>query len=193
MTVFDERPASSLTRRRLPLLGLPVLAGLVWIVAVHSPHGVTQTLREFRGDTSLDPGPNKPMADALVIRRELLRHPGLALSPAQCRTLVGYVGSPVNEQSQSEALDVLSMADRARALSAAQARDAEEAALQVLGSSPGPMVRLEAARLLGHLGSAAGVPALTALQQDGDPKVRQAAGEALARLAAPKKQIKPMR
>ena len=185
MTIFDERPSP--TRRRLPLLGIPVLAVLIWIIAAHSPHGVRQTLREFRGDTVLDPGPNKPMAEALIIRRDLLRHPGVALSPDQCRTLVGYVGSPVNEQSQSEALDVLSMANRARALSAAQARDAEEAALQVLGGSPGPMVRLEAARLLGHLGSAAGIPALTALRQDGDPKVRQAATEALARIAAPEK------
>lgn len=185
MTVFDER--SSPTRRRLPLLGLPVLAVLIWIVAAHSPHGVRQTLREFRGDTVLDPGPNKPMAEALVIRHELLRHPGMTLSPAQSRTLVGYVGSPVNEQSQSEALDVLSLAGRARALSVAQVQDAEEAALQVLGGSPGPMVRLEAARLLGHLGSLTGVPALTALQKDNDPKVRLAAAEALTRIAAPKK------
>lgn len=185
MTVFDER--SSPTRRRLPLLALPIIALLLWSVAAHLPHGVKQTLREFRGDTALDPGPNKPMAEALIIRRDLLRHPGMTLSPAQSRTLVGYVGSPVNEQSQSEALDVLSLAGRARALSAAQVRDAEEAALQVLGGSPGPMVRLEAARLLGHLGSSTGVPALTALQKDSDPKVRQAAAEALARIAVPDK------
>ena len=186
MTVFDERPAPSLTRRRLPLLGLPVLGVLVWIIAAHSPHGVKQAIKDFREDAPADTTSNHSMAEALLIRRDLLLHPGRTLNPAQGRRLVGLVSSPVNDQSQSEALDVLGLAQRAHALPAPQARDAEAAALQVLRDSPGPMVRLESARFFGHLGSPADTAALTALQQDSDPKVREAAGDALARLAAPK-------
>lgn len=184
MTVFDERPAPSPTRRRLPLLGLPVLAGLIWAVAAHSPHGVRQTLGEFRGNAPADPGPDRAMADALLLRRSLLVYPGRKLTPAQSGRLVGIAAGPVSDQSQSEALDVLSLAQRADALSPLQVRAAEGAALQALRGSPGPMVRLESARLLGHLGNRANAPALSALQEDSDPKVRQAAGEALARVTA---------
>ncbi len=189
MTVFDERPPASLARRRLPLLALPVLAAVVWGINAHSPHGVKQAIKDFRDDAPADPGPNRPMADALLIRRDLLRHPGVTLSSAQGRRLVELVGSPRNDQSQSEALDVLGLAQRARALSAVQAQDAETAALGVLRGSPGPMVRLESARLLGHLGNPAGAGALAALQQDPDPKVRQAAAEALADTAIPSDKI----
>ncbi len=184
MTVFDERPASSPTRRRLPLLGLPVLALLIWIAAAHSPHGLRQALREFRGDSSADPGPNRAMADALLLRRDLLMHPGRKFSPAQSRRLIAIAAGPINDQSQSEALDVLSLAQRAHALSPPQEYQAEGAALQALRVAPGPMVRLESARLLGHLGHPAGAPALSALQGDSDPKVREAAGEALVRITA---------
>lgn len=184
MTVFDERPASSPTRRRLPLLGLPVLALLVWMIAAQGPHGIRQTLGEIRGDAPADPGPNRAMADALLLRRSLLVYPGRKFTSAQSGRLVGIAAGPMNDESQSEALDVLSLAQRAHALSPLQVRAAEGAALQALRGSPGPMVRLESARLLGHLGNPADAPALTALQGDGDPKVRQAAGEALARLAA---------
>lgn len=184
MTVFDERPASSPARRRLPLLGLPVLAVLVWIVAAHSPHGFRQALDEFRGDAPADPGPNRAMADALLLRRDLLLHPGRQFSLVQSRRLVGIAAGPINDQSQSEALDVLSLAQRAHALSPPQVRDAEGAALQALRGTPGPMVRLESARLLGHLGNPADAPALSTLQEDPDPKVREAAGEALVWIAA---------
>ncbi len=189
MTVFDERPASSPTRRRLPFMVLPALAVLVWIVAAHSPHGIRQTLGEFRGDASADPGPDRGMADAILLRRNLLMHPGTKLNLAQSRRLVGIAagsadGQLQSDQSQSEALDVLSLAQRAHALSPAQGSEAEAAALHALRGSPGPMARLESARLLGHLGNPADAPALSALRGDSDPKVRQAAGEASQRLAA---------
>ena len=206
MTVFDERPTSASTRRRLPLLGLPVLALLIWAVAVHSPHGLSpqgirQTLGEFRGDAPAEPGPDREMADALLSRRDLLMHPGRKFTPAQSRRLVGIAAGSASgqlqsnqsqsnqsqsDQSQSEALDVLSLAQRAHALSPAQGREAEDAALQALRGTPGPMARIESARLLGHFGNPADAPALSALQGDSDPKVRQAAGEALARIAAAK-------
>ena len=184
MTVFDERPPTpNLVRRRLRLLVLPLLAGLagLGILAAHSPHGPSEALREFRGEAPADPGPNRAMADALTVRRDLLMHPGVKLSPAHQGQLVAIVGSPVNDQSQSEALDVLSLAQRAHALSAAQSAQAQDAALAVLKTSPGPMVRLESARLLGHLGGGASIPALTRLLGDADPKVQDAAREALAR------------
>ncbi len=184
MTVFDERPAPSPARRRLPLLGLPVLAVLVWIAAAHSPPGI-QAVEELRGNVPTDTSANQPMAEALLIRRDLLMHPGVTLSLTQGRRLVGFVGSPINEESQSEALDVLGLALRAGALSAPQARDANTAALEVLRGSPAPMVRLESARLLGHLKTLADAPVLAALQHDSDPKVRQAAEEGLNRLAVP--------
>ncbi len=184
MAVFDERPTPSPARRRLLLLGLPVLAVLVWIAAAHAPHGVSphgiqQTLGEFRGDIPADPSPNRGMAEALVLRRDLLMHPDKQFSLTQSRRLVSIAAGPVNDQAQSEALDVLSLAQRAHTLSPLQVRDAEGAALSALRGSPGPMVRLESARLLGHIGSPADAPALSALQKDSDPKVREAASEAL--------------
>lgn len=186
MTVFDERPTSSPTFRRLRLLALPVLAGLAGfgILAAHSPHSLPKVpamLQELRGEAPAETGSGQAMADTLGIRRGLILHPGVKLSPAQSGTLVQIVGGPVNEQSQSEALDVLSLAQRARALSPPQSQQAQDAALRVLQTSPGPMVRLESARLLGHIGGSGGVSALTALSLDGDPKIQEAARQALAR------------
>ena len=154
------------------------------MVAAHSPHGIRRALAEFRGEAPADFGPNRAMAEALLLRRDLLMHPGRQFSPAQSRRLVGIAAGPINDQSQSEAVDVLSLAQRAHALSPSQEHEAEEAALQALRGSPGPMVRLESARLLGHLGHPADAPALSALQADLDPKVREAAGEALVWIAA---------
>ena len=183
MTVFDERPTPPPSRRRLRLLVLPALAALagLGVLLAHSPHGPAQTLRDFRGESPAEPGPNWAMSDALTVRRDLILHPGVKLSRAQHSRLVTIVGSPINEQSQSEALDVLSLAHRAHLLSPPQSAQAQDAALAVLQTSPGPMVRLESARLLGHLGSAASVPALTLLLADPDPKVQDAARQALAR------------
>ena len=124
------------------------------------------------------------MADALILRRDLLMHPGRKFSLLQSRRLVGIAAGPVNDQSQSEALDVLSLAQRAHALSPLQEHEAEGAALQALRGSPGPMVRLESVRLLSHLGNSADAPALSALSGDSDPKVREAAGAALVWIAA---------
>ncbi len=180
---FDERPASAPTPHRAWLLALPVLVGLIWlgVLAVHAPHGLSQTLKELRGEPPADAGSNPAMADALDIRRGLILHPGERLSPAQSRRLVRIIGAPVNEQSQSEALDVLGLAQRAHALSPSQSQAAQAATLSVLQTSPGPMVRLESARFLGHIGGAASVPALTVLLDDPDPKVQAAARQALTR------------
>ena len=181
MTAFDEGPTPPPARRLLWLLVLPVLAGLagLGVLSAHSPHGAAQTLREFRGEASADSGPNPAMADALEIRRSLILHPGVKLTPVQHSRLVAIVSSPVNEQSQSEALDVLCLAHRGHTLSPPQSAQAQDAALAVLKTSPGPMVRLESARLLGHLGSARNIPALTLLAKDADPKVQDAARQAL--------------
>ena len=184
-------PPSPPPRRRLWLLGLPVLIALLWLgrTASHKPQQLQQALHEFRGDTSADTGtdvgPNNPMASALKVRQFLFLHPGTKLTLAQSATLVRMVNSPVNDLSQSEALDVLSLAQRADALSPAQVQQAQQATLRVLSRTPGAMVRLEGARFLGHLGNPQGASALTVLGHDDDPKVRQAAGQALARLPKP--------
>lgn len=122
------------------------------------------------------------MTEALLAREALHLHPETPLSVAQSAGLVRLINSPINDQSQSEALDVLSLALRANDLPPEQARQAQQATLRLLEHSPGPMVRLESARFLGHLGGSRGTDALRSLQNDADPKVRQAAGEALARV-----------
>ena len=176
-------------RRKYWLLGLPVFAAMIWISLARTdqPHQWRQALHEFRGDASPDPGPNRPMADALQTRQFLLRSPHSKLTLTQSNLLTGLINSPVNDLSQSEALDVLNMAQRANALSPGQVRDAQEATFAVLNQSPGPMVRLESARFLGHLGNKGardgrGKAALTLLEGDTDPKIRQAAHLALARM-----------
>ena len=182
MTAFDERSVLSPRRRRL--LALPLLLALagVCLAATHRPQGWGQALRELRGDAPADPGPNRAMDTALQARHFLLTHPSSKLGAAQTARLVGLVTAPPDEQSQSEALDVLSLAQRMNALSGPQALDAQNATLRVLRQSPGPMVRLESARFLGHLGSAENSPALTLLQADPEPKVQAAARQALARI-----------
>ena len=184
MTVFDERSAPPVSRRRLRLFAVPVvvaLAGLIFLLS-HQPHRWQTALREFRGETPADAGPNRSMDSSLAVRRYLLMHHAPKLSAVQGALLVSLVGSPVDDQAQSEALDVLGLAQRGNALSPDQQQKAQDATLLALGRSPGPMVRLESARLLGHLGSRAGIPALTLLQTDSDSKVREAAGEALRRV-----------
>ena len=183
MTVFDERPTEPLNRRKLRLIVLPLLALLVWagLAAAHHPQRVQQSLREFRGEAPADPGPDRSMDSSLALRRFLLTHPSPKLSAGQSAALIASVASG-GDQAQSEALDVLGLAQRAHALSASQSRQAQGAALSALGQNPGPMVRLESARLLGHLGDRSSTAALLALQQDSDPKVREAAGKALMRV-----------
>ncbi len=184
MTVFDERPTVPFSRQKLRLIALPILAGLVWagLAWFPHPHRLQQTLQEFRGEAPVDPGPDRSMDSSLTIRRFLLTHTSPKLSLRQGSTLIASAAGPPNDQAQSEALDVLSLALRAHALSSAQTQQAQEAAILVLQNHPGPMVRLESARLLGHLGDRSSTPALLALQQDNDPKVRDAAGEALTRV-----------
>jgi hypothetical protein len=169
-------------RRKYWLLALPLLAALLWAGLTHQPPKWQRALHEFRGDISTDPGPNRSMSSALRVRQSLLLHPQSKLTLAQSTLLVSLINNPVNELSQSEALDVLSLAQRANALSPMQAQKAEDATLLVLRSSPGAMVRLESARFLGHLGNTGSIPALTTLGRDSDPKVQSAARIALARV-----------
>ena len=119
------------------------------------------------------------MDSSLTIRGFLLSHPHPKLNAAQEAALVAAAAGPPDDQAQSEALDVLGLAQRANALSPEQVQKALAAALR---GAPGPMTRLEGARLLGHLKSPGGASALQSLLQDGDPKVQGAAREALARL-----------
>ena len=183
MTVFDERPALPINRQKLRLVLLPLFILLVWtgLAASRHPHGLQQTLQEFRGEAPADPGPDRSMDSSLALRRFLLTHPFPKLSARQSASLLASVASG-SDQAQSEALDVLGLAQRAHALSASQSRQARQSALLVLGQNPGPMVRLESARLLGHLGDRTGIPALLKLQQDSDPKIREAARVALTRV-----------
>ncbi len=184
MTVFDERPIVPINRRKLRLILLPLLALLVWagLAASHHPQRLQQTLQGLRGETPADPGPDRSMDSSLALRRFLLTHPSPKLGAGQSAALFASVTAPSDDQAQSEALDVLSLAQRAHALSASQSRQAQQVALSVLRQSPGPMVRLESARLLGHLGDRSSTSALLALQQDSDPKVREAARVALTRI-----------
>ncbi len=183
MSVFDERPAPPLISRKLRLLGLLplVLIGTV-LVLTHQPEHLRQSLREFRGEATPNPGPDHSMDSSLTIRGFLLFHPYTKLTAAQAAALVASAAGPPDDQAQSEAMDVLGLAQRANALSPAQAQDALAATLSALRGVPGPMTRLEAARLLGHLGSSGGAAALQALQRDSDAKVQLAAREALAHL-----------
>ena len=184
MTVFDERPAVPINRRKVRLILLPLLVLLVWagLAASRHPHGLQQTLQEFRGGAPADPGPDRSLDSSLALRRFLLTHPSPKLSAGQSAAIFASVAAPGDDQAQSEALDVLSLAQRAHALSASQSRQAQQAALSVLRQNPGPMARLESARLLGHLGDQSSTSALLALEQDSDPKVREAAGVALTRV-----------
>ncbi len=188
MTVFDKLPAVPLPpsppNSRRWLLVLPVLAAFAWggLTATQHPLAWQQGLQKLRGEAPADAGPNHSMDESLTIRRLLLLHQVTKLSAGQSAALIGLIASPVDDQSQSEALDVLGLAQRANALPAAQAQQALAATLRGLGRNPGPMVRLESARLLGHLGSPSSIPALLALQRDSDPKVQSAAGDALARV-----------
>lgn len=183
MTVFDERPPVPVSQKKLRLIVLPALALLVWVgVATYQPHRLQKSLQEFRGEAAGETGPNRSMDSSLIIRHSLLLHSSVKLSTLQSAALVAAVTGPADEQDQSEALDVLGLAQRAHALSPAQARQAGLATISVLQHNPGPMVRLESARLLGHLGDRASLPALLVLQQDSDPKIREAAEQALTRI-----------
>ena len=173
--------------RSCRLLALPALAALVWTISAvthhHSPlRQVRQALQEFRGESPVDPGPNQAMSAALVVRGQLLMHRISEVSADQQTLLLGILSGPADDMTQSEALDVLGIAERMHALSPAQEKEGLQAAMRILRRRPGPMVRLESARLLGHLATSSSIPALTALQGDSDPKVREAAEEALAQI-----------
>ena len=169
------------------LLALPALAALIWAVpaAVHHHAALRQVrrgLQEFRGETPGSSGPNQAMNSALIVRGQIVMRRVPQISADQEALLLGILSGPADDMAQSEALDVLGIAERMNALSPAQKKDGSKATLELLRRSPGPMVRLESARLLGHLGGASALPALLALQADSDPKVQQAAKRALAQI-----------
>ncbi len=194
MSVFDERPVPAAASkaafkefRLREMLAVILLAAVAVVVTHHFERSrqadyLRQTLRQLRGEAPADPGPNLSMDSSLTIRGFLLYHPHPKLSAGQAAALVASVAGPPDDQAQSEALDVLGLAKRANALSPEQVQKALAATLSVLRGSPGPMTRLESARLLGHLRDTHGAPALNALGRDGDPKVQSAAREALAHL-----------
>lgn len=190
LPISAELPASARLSARLKsgrLLALPALAALVLAVsaAISHPaplHQVRQALQEFRGEAPGGSDTNPAMNSALIMRGQLLMHRLPKISAGQEAMLTGILSGPADDMTQSEALDVLGIAKRMHALSPAQEKEDAVSALKILRRSPGPMVRLESARLLGHLGNAAALPALLALQEDHDPKVQEAAEEALAQM-----------
>lgn len=200
MTAFQDEPdpSSSSARPALPkkqlsekrwLFALPVLAVLGWTVSAFAPrpaalHEMGHALQEFRSGAPEGAGPNQAMSAALVVRSQLLMHRISRVSAAQEAMLLGILSGPTDDIAQSEALDVIGIAKRMNALSTAQQQGAAPAVLKLLRRMPGPMVRLESARLLGHLEDAQAAPALRILQADADPKVQEAAKNALARVAA---------
>lgn len=127
------------------------------------------------------------MADVLILRNDLLRSIGrrqpMRLSPAQERLLIDCLKGPVDERSQSEALDVLTLAQRARVLSPTQVDNAIDACLTILSRTPPPMVRLEGARFLWHSKTPRGIAALRLLLNDPAPKIRDAAKQGLAEIS----------
>lgn len=104
----------------------------------------------------------------------------MRLSPAQARQAIACLNGPVDELSQSEALDVLAMAQRSGSLPSAQTREATEVCVSVLSRTPPPLVRLEGARFLSHSRNPAGIGALRRLLDDPVPKIREAATRSLA-------------
>ena len=183
-----DPPARSLyPSAKRGLLALPAVAALVWVVPMAAYHSsplrqMRRVLLEFREPAPGNPSPNRAMSAALIIRSRLLTHPFSHVSAAQAALLLGILSGPADDMTQSEALDVLGIAKRRHALSPAQEQAGLTATLAILGRSPGPMVRLESARLLGHLGNAGALPALRTLEADSDPKVQKAAAAALAQM-----------
>ena len=99
----------------------------------------------------------------------------MTLSPAQDRLLITCLNGPVDESSQSEALDALALAQRAGFLTLPQVQTAEETCLSVLSRMPPPMVRLEGARFLAHKKDPKSIAALRRLLNDPVPKIRDSA------------------
>jgi HEAT repeat protein len=74
---------------------------------------------------------------------------------------------------------------------AAERRGQAEQSRATLGRSPDPRERAEAARRLGALKAAAGLPELTAALRDPDARVRAAAADALGTLGEPAREAVP--
>ena len=187
----DHSQAGSVPRtpfRRFWLFALVPAAVLVWGgfgLQLPSPQNPwRQRLAAFRAEAGADPpvGYSLFMSDVMIVRNSILRsmtrHEPIRLSAAQDRLLSDCLNGPVDERSQSEALDVLLLAQRAGGLSPAEARIAEEECVNVLSRTPAPMVRLEGARFLAHSKSPRAIAALRRLQNDPISKIRDAANQA---------------
>lgn len=183
----DEAPPA----RRFWSLALVPLAGLVGIalLAHHSPHPnrLQQSLDSFRDEKGPLLSVSPYMSDLIILRNDLLssigRQQPMNFTLAQERLVFDCLHGPVDERSQSEALDVLKLAIRAGFLTAPQTHEANEACFSILSRTPPPMVRLEAARFLDYSKDPRRIAALDILQNDPDPKIQTAAEKGLAAIA----------
>ncbi len=177
------------TRRFWPFAAV-LLVALGWggLAAYHAPHQPPwqKKLDEFRasGTEGVDEKPNRHMSDMIILKnslqRSIMQGKPTRLSPTQVHQAIACLNGPVEELSQSEALDVLTMARRSGSLSSAQTREATEVCLSVLSRIPPPLVRLEGARFLSHSKDPADIGALRHLLDDPNPKIRDAATRGLA-------------
>ncbi len=113
------------------------------------------------------------------VQRAIVRGQPRHLSPTQARQAIACLNGPVDELSQSEALDVLGLARRTGFLSSDQTQAATAACVSILSRTPPPMVRLEGARFLSHSKDAESTGALRLLLNDPAPNIREAAMQGL--------------
>jgi hypothetical protein len=171
----------------LALVPLSALAGIA-LLAHHSPHPnrLQQSLDSFQDDGAAPIGVSPHMADLIILRNDLLgstrQQQPRKLSPAQDRLVIDCLQGPVDESSQSEALDVLKLAARAGFLTPSQTHEANEECFSILRRTPPPMVRLEAARFLGYSKDPRRIAALDILRNDPDPKIQGAAKKGLTKI-----------
>ncbi len=191
---MDDPKVESVPReppRRFWPFAIVLLAALAWagLTAPNAPLHPRwqQSLDAFRdaGSEGAGTGHNPQMADMMILRNDfrlsIARRQRMRLSPSQARRLIACLNGPVDELSQSEALDALTLAQRAGFLSPAQAHEAVGTCLAVLSRTPPPMVRLEGARFLSHSKDPRGIAALRLLLNDPIPKIRDAAKQSLAK------------
>ena len=186
----DPKVEAIPSRRRLWPFAAVLLIVLAWggYAAYHAPQRPPwqEGLDKFRasGDGGTGEEPNTRMSDMIILKnsvqRPIMRGQPMRFSLAQSRQAIACLNGPIDELSQSEALDVLTMARRSGFLSAAQTHEATQVCVSVLARTPPPMVRLEGARFLSHSKDSKGIGALRLLRNDPVPKIRKAALDSLA-------------
>ena len=186
----DPKVEAIPSSRRLWPFAAVLLIALAWggLAAYHAPQRPPwqKSLDKFRasGDGGTGEEPNTRMSDMIILKnsvqRSIMRGQPMRFSPVQTRQAIACLNGPVDELSQSEALDVLTMARRSGFLSPAQIREVTEVCVSVLARTPPPMVRLEGARFLSHSKDPKGIGALRLLRNDPAPKIREAALYSLA-------------